>query len=87
MMSGLTSASLSPSLGRGFATLSGRFERGDGFYTTPDDQRVAASVPARYRDWSGGPEDRIGGRFRVLVCTGTGSDKITSSGTPPAGAT
>ena len=36
----------------------------------------------------GGPEDRIGvergwsgGRFRVLVCTGTGSDKITSSGT------
>jgi hypothetical protein len=23
----------------------------------------------------------IGGRFRVLVCTGTGSDKITSSGT------
>jgi len=46
------SASLSPSLGRGFATLSGRFERGDGFYTTPDNQRVAASVPARYRDWS-----------------------------------
>ena len=46
------SASVSPSLGHGFATLSGRFERGDGFYTTPDDQRVAASVPARYRDWS-----------------------------------
>jgi len=46
------SASLSPDLGRGFATLSGRFERGDGFQTTPDDQRVAASVPARYRDWS-----------------------------------
>ena len=46
------SASVSPSLGGGFATLSGRFERGDGFYTTPDDQRVAASVPARYRDWS-----------------------------------
>lgn len=46
------SASVSPSLGGGFATLSGRFDRGDGFYTTPDDQRVAASVPARYRDWS-----------------------------------
>jgi len=36
----------------------------------------------------GEPEDRIGvergwigARFRVLVCTGTGSDKITSSGT------
>jgi outer membrane receptor protein involved in Fe transport len=48
------SASVSPSLGGGFATLSGRFERGDGFQTTPDSQRVSASVPARYRDWSGG---------------------------------
>jgi iron complex outermembrane receptor protein len=48
------SASLSPSLGGGFATISGRFERGDGFQTTPDDQRVAATVPARYRDWSVG---------------------------------
>lgn len=46
------SASLSPTLGRGFATLSGRFERGDGFDTTPDGQRVTATVPARYRDWS-----------------------------------
>ena len=48
------SASLSPSLGDGFATISGRFERGDGFQTTPHDQRVAATVPARYRDWSAG---------------------------------
>jgi len=48
------SASLSPDLGRGFATISGRFERGDGFQTTPADQRVAATVPARYRDWSVG---------------------------------
>lgn len=46
------SASLSPDLGGGFATLSGKFERGDGFQTTPDSQRVAATVPARYRDWS-----------------------------------
>lgn len=44
--------SITPDLGRGFATLSGKFERGDGFYTTPDSQRVAATVPARYRDWS-----------------------------------
>jgi len=48
------STSVSPSLGGGFATISGRFERGDGFQTTPDDQRVAATVPARYRDWSAG---------------------------------
>jgi len=67
------SASLSPSLGRGFATLSGRFERGDGFYTTPDNQRVAASVPARYRDWSAsaravapvGPDTEL--QFRGLL--------------------
>lgn len=41
-------------LGTGFATLSGRFERGDGFYTTPVGQRVAATARSRYRDWSGG---------------------------------
>ncbi|MEG3145073.1 TonB-dependent receptor [Sphingomonas sp. RT2P30] len=45
---------VSPTLGTGFATLSGRFERGDGFYTTPRDQRVAATARARYRDGSGG---------------------------------
>lgn len=48
------SAAISPELGGGFATISGRFERGDGFQTTPDDQRVSATVPARYRDWSAG---------------------------------
>lgn len=46
--------SVSPDLGGGFATLSGRFERGDGFFTTPGDQRVPATVRARYRDWSAG---------------------------------
>ncbi|WP_375398185.1 TonB-dependent receptor [uncultured Sphingomonas sp.] len=46
------SASLSPTLGSGFATLSARYERGDGFQTTAPGQRVAATVPARYRDWS-----------------------------------
>ncbi len=44
---------LSPALPTGFATLSGRFERGDGFFTTPLSQRSLASVPARYRNWSG----------------------------------
>ena len=46
------SASLSPDLGGGFATLSGRFERGDGFFTTPEADRVPATARARYRDWS-----------------------------------
>ena len=46
-------ASLSPRLGAGFASLSGRWDRGQGFWTTPEDQRVPASVRARYDSWSG----------------------------------
>ncbi|MDX3900732.1 MAG: TonB-dependent receptor [Sphingobium sp.] len=46
------SASLSPDLGGGYVTLSGRWDRGDGFQTTPRDQRVAATVPAAYDGWS-----------------------------------
>jgi len=46
------SASLSPDLGDGFVSLSGRWDRGDGFQTTPRSQRVAASVPATYDSWS-----------------------------------
>ncbi|WP_186728931.1 TonB-dependent receptor domain-containing protein [Sphingomonas panacisoli] len=63
------SASVSPTLGRGFASLSGRFERGDGFMTTPADQRVAASVPARYRDWSANARAAIpiGGEAELQV--------------------
>jgi outer membrane receptor protein involved in Fe transport len=45
---------ISPDLGGGYATLSGRFDRGAGFFTTPDNQRVPATVRARYRDWSVG---------------------------------
>lgn len=45
---------VAPTLGSGFAILSGRFERGDGFFTTPEAQRVPATARARYRDWSGG---------------------------------
>nr|WP_299855868.1 TonB-dependent receptor [Sphingomonas bacterium] len=45
---------VAPTLGSGFAVVSGRFERGDGFFTTPVAQRVPATARARYRDWSGG---------------------------------
>ncbi len=50
------SGAVSPDLGDGggFATLSGKFERGDGFFTTPPSQRVPATARARYRDWSAG---------------------------------
>lgn len=44
--------SLAPQWGSGFAVVSGRWDRGDGFWTTPKDQRVAASVPAAYESWS-----------------------------------
>jgi iron complex outermembrane receptor protein len=46
------SASLSPDLGNGYVSLSGRWDRGDGFQTTPRDQRVAATAPAAYDGWS-----------------------------------
>uniref|UniRef100_UPI0035CA891D TonB-dependent receptor plug domain-containing protein n=1 Tax=uncultured Sphingomonas sp. TaxID=158754 RepID=UPI0035CA891D len=47
------SATVSPDVGGGFVSVSGKFERGDGFYTTPDSQFTAATVRARYRDFSG----------------------------------
>jgi len=46
-------AALTPDLGGGYVSLSGRWDRGDGFMTTPRDQRVAATVPAAYDGWSG----------------------------------
>ncbi|EKU75017.1 MULTISPECIES: TonB-dependent receptor [Sphingobium] len=46
------SASIAPDLGNGYVSLSGRWDRGDGFQTTPRDQRVAATVPAAYDSWS-----------------------------------
>lgn len=46
------SASLSPTLGQGFAVLSGQWDRGEGFWTTPTAQRMPASVKAAYRTWS-----------------------------------
>ena len=46
------SASLAPSLGRGFAVVGGRWDRGRGFWTTPVGQRVPASVRAGFESWS-----------------------------------
>jgi iron complex outermembrane receptor protein len=48
------SAVVTPDLGGGYVSLFGDFDRGDGFYTAPRDQRVPASARARYRDWSAG---------------------------------
>jgi hypothetical protein len=46
------SATAAPKLGQGFAVISGRWDRGQGFWTTPVDQRVPASVRAAYDGWS-----------------------------------
>lgn len=48
------SGSLAPRLGAGFAVLTGRWDHGRGFWTTPASQRVPASSRARYRSWSTG---------------------------------
>ena len=48
------SASLAPRLGQGFAVVSGRWDRGQGFWTTPPAQRGPASVRARFDSWSTG---------------------------------
>ena len=45
-------ATIAPDLGAGFLAVSGSYARGDGFWTTPADQRVAASAPARYETWA-----------------------------------
>ncbi len=47
------SGTVSPNVGAGFVSVSGRWDRGDGFWTTPASQRVTASVTARYENWSG----------------------------------
>jgi len=46
------SATLAHQLGGGFAVGSGRWDRGQGFDTTPPDQRVPATARARYDSWS-----------------------------------
>ncbi|MDO6416895.1 TonB-dependent receptor [Sphingomonas sp. BIUV-7] len=45
-------ATAAPDVGAGYIAVSGRYDRSDGFYTTPESQRVAATARARYRDWS-----------------------------------
>jgi outer membrane receptor protein involved in Fe transport len=46
------SGTLAPRVGEGFAVVSGRWDRGKGFYTTPRDQRVPATARAAFDTWS-----------------------------------
>lgn len=47
------SALATAKLGRGFVTASGRWDRGDGFDTTPAGQRTPATVDAAFESWQG----------------------------------
>ena len=47
------SGTVAPQIGDGYAVVSGRWDRGKGFFTTPEDQRVPATARARYDSWSG----------------------------------
>ncbi|MHA6317851.1 TonB-dependent receptor [Altererythrobacter sp. CAU 1778] len=44
--------SVAPRVGDGMAVLSGKWDRGQGFHTTPRDQRVPASARAAFESWS-----------------------------------
>lgn len=46
------SATVAPRLGQGFVVASARWDRGQGFWTTPTAQRDALSARARYDSWS-----------------------------------
>lgn len=46
------SAVAAPQLGSGFAVIGARWDRGQGFWTTPAAQRGPASVRARFESWS-----------------------------------
>ncbi len=46
--------SVAPQWGGGYAVIHGRWDRGDGFWTTPESQRVPASAQAGYDGWSAG---------------------------------
>src|SRR5688572_19523267 len=46
------SGTIAPQIGEGYAVVSGRWDRGKGFFTTPDEQRVPATVRARFDSWS-----------------------------------
>ncbi|MFA6114077.1 MAG: TonB-dependent receptor [Sphingomonas sp.] len=44
---------VTPDLGGGYVSISGKWERSDGYLTAPPSQRTIADSPARFRDWSG----------------------------------
>ena len=48
------SVAVAPRLGEGFVVAHGRWDRGRGFFTTPESQRVPATARAAFDSWSAG---------------------------------
>ncbi|MXP26619.1 TonB-dependent receptor [Altererythrobacter indicus] len=73
------SGSIAPKIGDGFAVLSGRWDKGKGFYTTPEDQRVSASARAAYDSWSasGRLVQPVGEEFEIQLRALAYHDKRT----------
>lgn len=46
------SGTIAPRIGEGFGVFSGRWDRGKGFFTTPENQRVPATARAKFDAWS-----------------------------------
>lgn len=63
------SGTVAPEVGNGYATISGRWDRGKGFYTTPQDQRVAETARAGFDSWSasGRLVQNLGGDITLQV--------------------
>ncbi|MEO7690899.1 MAG: TonB-dependent receptor [Sphingomonas sp.] len=49
----VVSGSYSPDVGGGFVSASGKWERSDGYFTTPASQSTRADARARFKEWSG----------------------------------
>ncbi len=73
------SGRIAPRLGEGYAVVSGRWDRGAGFWTTPAAQRVPASVRAKYNSWSGSVRAvaPLGGGLELLARVGAFDDRRT----------
>jgi outer membrane receptor protein involved in Fe transport len=60
------SGGLAAQLGGGFVTVSGRYDRGDGYVLVPEAQRGAVDIAARYRSW--------GASIRAVLPVGEGTE-------------
>src|SRR3546814_3972038 len=68
----IADAALAGDVGAGYVTISGRFDRGDGFIPVVEESRGSADRPADYRQWST--------RARAVVPVGDDTELQASAG-------